>query len=214
MASSLPMTLRLYQRLASGLVPLAPALIKRRLRLGKEDPARVGERRGLSADVRPHGPLVWIHGASVGEVLAAAEAYQRRAARPTTREFLQELALSGQDDFREGKSELDRDAVALLTLHAAKGLEFPEVYLVGLEEGLLPHRRSVEADGAAIDEERRLCYVGITRARRQLTLTLALNRHKWGKARPTIPSRFLFEITGQAERPKGAAATISAVGRP
>lgn len=66
------MTLRMYRRLASGLVPLAPALIKRRLKQGKEDPARVGERRGLSRDVRPHGPLVWIHGASVGEVLAAA----------------------------------------------------------------------------------------------------------------------------------------------
>src|SRR3954471_13587589 len=69
---ALPMTLRMYQRLASGLVPLAPALIKRRLKQGKEDPARVGERRGLSQDVRPHGPLVWIHGASVGEVLASA----------------------------------------------------------------------------------------------------------------------------------------------
>src|ERR1700744_1874542 len=72
MANALPMTLRVYRRLSSVAVPLAPALIKRRLKQGKEDPARVGERRGLSADVRPHGPLVWIHGASVGEVLAAA----------------------------------------------------------------------------------------------------------------------------------------------
>ncbi|MDI4236316.1 3-deoxy-D-manno-octulosonic acid transferase [Bradyrhizobium sp. Arg237L] len=72
LANSLPMTLRVYQRLSSAMVPLAPALIRRRLKLGKEDPARVGERRGVSADVRPHGPLVWIHGASVGEVLAAA----------------------------------------------------------------------------------------------------------------------------------------------
>src|ERR1700742_2478230 len=72
MANALPMTLRVYQRLSSVAVPLAPALIKQRLKQGKEDPARVGERRGLSADVRPHGPLVWIHGASVGEVLAAA----------------------------------------------------------------------------------------------------------------------------------------------
>jgi len=71
------MTLRMYRRLASGLVPLAPALIKRRLKQGKEDPARVGERRGLSQDVRPHGPLVWIHGASVGEVLAAAALIER-----------------------------------------------------------------------------------------------------------------------------------------
>src|SRR5215472_6511441 len=72
LANSLPMTLRVYQRLSSAMVPLAPALIRRRLRLGKEDPARVGERRGLSRNARPHGPLVWIHGASVGEVLAAA----------------------------------------------------------------------------------------------------------------------------------------------
>jgi len=77
MPSSLPMTLRMYQRLSSGLVPLAPALIKRRLRQGKEDPDRVAERRGLSRDVRPHGPLVWIHGASVGEVLAAAALIER-----------------------------------------------------------------------------------------------------------------------------------------
>src|SRR6201994_3812603 len=74
---ALPMTLRMYQRLASSLVPLAPALIRRRLKQGKEDPARVGERRGLSQDVRPHGPLVWIHGASVGEVLAAAALIER-----------------------------------------------------------------------------------------------------------------------------------------
>lgn len=72
MANPLPMTLRLYRRLSAAAVPLAPALINRRLKQGKEDPARVGERRGMSADVRPRGPLVWIHGASVGEVLAAA----------------------------------------------------------------------------------------------------------------------------------------------
>jgi 3-deoxy-D-manno-octulosonic-acid transferase len=66
------MTLRFYRRLSAAAAPLAPALIKRRLKQGKEDPARVGERRGVSEDVRPNGPLVWIHGASVGEVLAAA----------------------------------------------------------------------------------------------------------------------------------------------
>ena len=72
MANALPMTLRVYRRLSSVAVPLAPALIKRRLKQGKEDPERVAERRGVSADPRPQGPLVWIHGASVGEVLAAA----------------------------------------------------------------------------------------------------------------------------------------------
>src|ERR1700746_159706 len=77
MASSLPMTLRVYQRLSAAAAPLASALIKRRLRQGKEDPARVGEGRGMSGDARPNGPLVWIHGASVGEVLAAAALIER-----------------------------------------------------------------------------------------------------------------------------------------
>jgi 3-deoxy-D-manno-octulosonic-acid transferase len=77
MASSLPMTLRLYRQLSTAAAPLAPALIKRRLKQGKEDPDRVGERRGFSEDVRPNGPLVWIHGASVGEVLAAAALIER-----------------------------------------------------------------------------------------------------------------------------------------
>jgi 3-deoxy-D-manno-octulosonic-acid transferase len=77
LANSLPMTLRVYRKLSSAMVPLSPALINRRLRLGKEDPERVGERRGMSADARPPGPLVWIHGASVGEVLAAAALIER-----------------------------------------------------------------------------------------------------------------------------------------
>jgi 3-deoxy-D-manno-octulosonic-acid transferase len=77
MASSLPMTLRVYRKLSSAVVPLAPALINRRLKKGKEDPERIGERRGLTHDQRPPGPLVWIHGASVGEVLAAAALIER-----------------------------------------------------------------------------------------------------------------------------------------
>jgi len=76
-ASSLPMTLRFYRGLSSAMVPLAPALIKRRLKLGKEDPERIGERRGITRDTRPQGPVVWIHGASVGEVLAAAALIER-----------------------------------------------------------------------------------------------------------------------------------------
>jgi 3-deoxy-D-manno-octulosonic-acid transferase len=72
LANSLPMTLRVYRKLSAAVMPLTPALIKRRMKQGKEDPARIGERRGMSKDIRPHGPLVWIHGASVGEVLAAA----------------------------------------------------------------------------------------------------------------------------------------------
>ena len=77
MAKALPMTLRMYRKLSSAVIPLAPALINRRLKQGKEDPERIGERRGMSRDVRPAGPLVWIHGASVGEVLAAAALVER-----------------------------------------------------------------------------------------------------------------------------------------
>ena len=144
--------------------------------------------------------------ASVEQVVNALGGYCRGVAKPTLAGFLHEVALTGYDDDHDKESQLERNAVALMTLHAAKGLEFPEVYMVGLEEGLLPHRRSVDAAGEGIDEERRLCYVGITRAQRRLTLTLALSRQKWGKARPTLPSRFLYEITGQADNPNYAAA--------
>ena len=90
------------------------------------------------------------------------------------------------------------DAVKLMTLHSAKGLEFPRVYLVGMEEGLLPHKRTVEGTEAEIAEERRLAYVGVTRAQESLTLTRAASRRKWGKPRPTVPSRFLFEMRGKS----------------
>ena len=116
------------------------------------------------------------------------------------RRFLEDVALTGRDQDSDKEKELDRNAIALMTLHAAKGLEFPFVFMVGMEEGLLPHHRSVKAEGAAIDEERRLCYVGITRAQDRLTFSLALTRMKWGKPRNTEPSRFLFEVTGQADK--------------
>jgi len=109
----------------------------------------------------------------------------------------------GNRDTDEKEDQLRSNAIALMTYHSAKGLEFPYVYMAGMEEGILPHRRSVEAaEGDAIDEERRLCYVGVTRAQDQLTLSFALSRRKWGKSRDTIPSRFLYEMTGQAENAK------------
>jgi DNA helicase-2/ATP-dependent DNA helicase PcrA len=110
--------------------------------------------------------------------------------------------LNAREEAEDDKEPGKRNAVTLMTLHAAKGLEFPHVYMVGLEEGLLPHRRSAAIDGAAIDEERRLCYVGVTRAQDRLTLSMALARFKWGRSKPTIPSRFLFELTGKADNPQ------------
>ena len=88
--------------------------------------------------------------------------------------------------------EGDDDRVQLMTLHAAKGLEFPHVFLIGLEEGLLPHRNSIDSGDVA--EERRLAYVGITRARESLTLTLAGRRRQFGETLETTPSRFLDEL--------------------
>jgi ATP-dependent exoDNAse (exonuclease V) beta subunit len=76
--------------------------------------------------------------------------------------------------------------------------------MVGMEEGLLPHRRVI-AEGHGVEEERRLCYVGVTRAQDTLTLSLSKSRTKWGKARPSIPSRFLLEMRGENERASQAA---------
>ncbi|HEX7377594.1 MAG TPA: UvrD-helicase domain-containing protein [Pirellulales bacterium] len=141
---------------------------------------------------------------TVEEVVNSLGTYEKRAEEPTLAGFLEDVALVGRDDKQDKESQLARNAIVLMTLHSAKGLEFPQVYLVGMEEGILPHHRSIDADGTAIDEERRLCYVGVTRAQDRLTLTLALNRNKWGKSRPTVPSRFLFELLGKADNPHTA----------
>ncbi|MEC7565885.1 MAG: UvrD-helicase domain-containing protein [Planctomycetota bacterium] len=138
---------------------------------------------------------------SVEEVANALGSYVSRSSRACLGGFLDELALASSDIDDDKDSQLDRDAVALLTLHASKGLEFPVVYMVGMEEGLLPHHRAVVEDGSAIDEERRLAYVGITRAQDELTLSMALSRRKWGKDQSQHPSRFLFELIGQADNP-------------
>jgi DNA helicase-2/ATP-dependent DNA helicase PcrA len=128
------------------------------------------------------------------------EAKSPKSQAPTLGEFLDSVALAGREFDNDKEDQLRRNSVALMTLHCAKGLEFPYVYMVGMEDGVLPHRRSVDEDGSAIDEERRLCYVGMTRAQERLTFSLALTRRKWGKPRDTMPSRFLYELTGQAQR--------------
>ncbi len=141
--------------------------------------------------------------ASVEEVINAIAQYEQGKDKVSLGDFLDEVTL-GEREFGDTKDkQLSRNAIALLTMHASKGLEYPHVYIVGLEEGILPHHRTLKPDAGAeeVDEERRLCYVGITRAQERLTLSLALTRMKWGKPRDTKPSRFLYEIIGQADNP-------------
>ena len=99
------------------------------------------------------------------------------------------------DRERDEEKKDDAKGVTLITLHAAKGLEFPHVFLVGAEDGLIPHERS-KSEGT-VDEERRLFYVGITRAMKSLTITHCLHRTKFGSAMYCRPSPFLKEIEGE-----------------
>jgi superfamily I DNA/RNA helicase len=127
----------------------------------------------------------------VSDVLRDLEQFTRRSTKGL-RGFLDEVVL---DQEREEEKEEDIDkkrGVTLITMHAAKGLEFPHVYVVGLEEGILPHDRS-KAEGT-LDEERRLLYVAITRAMRSLTLTHCRARTKFGSAVSCQPSSFIKEL--------------------
>jgi DNA helicase II / ATP-dependent DNA helicase PcrA len=107
-------------------------------------------------------------------------------------EFLERISLMDEQESDDDK-EHGRNAVTLMSLHSSKGLEFAHVYLVGMEEELLPHKRSIEEDPTCA-EERRLCYVGITRARKHLTISRCLTRRTYGAVEERKPSRFLAEI--------------------
>ncbi len=125
---------------------------------------------------------------NLAELLAAAVDYEAREEAPSLAGFLDRAALLSETDRLR-----DDVPVLLMTLHAAKGLEFESVFLVGLEEGLLPHSRSLSGE-EALEEERRLCYVGMTRAMERLHLSWARSRQVFGQRRLTEPSRFLAEI--------------------
>ncbi|SCZ64674.1 DNA helicase Rep [Thiohalomonas denitrificans] len=119
---------------------------------------------------------------------------------PDLGELVAKLTL--MDILERNEEDEDRDRVRLMTLHAAKGLEFPNVFLVGMEEELLPHRTSIEED--SIEEERRLAYVGITRAQQNLTLTLANRRRRGGEVVRCEPSRFIAELPEEDLKWEGA----------
>lgn len=124
------------------------------------------------------------------ELVSAAREYETREPDASLGGFVDRLSLLSDVDKEQGSREA---RVLLMTLHSAKGLEFPSVVIAGLEEGLFPHSRASE-DEAELEEERRLCYVGITRARSRLVLTSAARRRVFGDYQGTQPSRFLDEI--------------------
>jgi DNA helicase-2/ATP-dependent DNA helicase PcrA len=139
---------------------------------------------------------------NLAELLSAAADYEAREEAPSALGFLDQAALLTDAD----QVEDDQAPVVLMTLHSAKGLEFEQVFLVGLEEGLVPHARSLEGQDA-LEEERRLCYVGMTRACERLYLTWAQSRQVFGQRRMCEPSRFLgelprheLEVTGGSRR--------------
>ena len=143
------------------------------------------------------------------ELVGVAREYQERADEPGLSEFLQQISLySDQDDL-----SAERSLVSLMTLHNAKGLEFRAVFLIGMEEGVFPHSRSLEEQG--LEEERRLAYVGLTRAKERLTLSHAASRSLWGARGYNLPSRFLDELPQEEiERERLRPASWSGYGAP
>jgi DNA helicase-2/ATP-dependent DNA helicase PcrA len=135
---------------------------------------------------------------NVGELLSAVAEFKTAYPEGALDDFLEKVALIADVD-----NLTDEDnAVTLMTMHNAKGLEFPVVFMAGMEEGLFPHSRSM-TDASEIEEERRLCYVGLTRAREQLYLTCAWLRSLYGAPNYMMQSRFLKEIPGEFIEPAG-----------
>ena len=131
------------------------------------------------------------------ELVGVGREYLQQAEEPSLSGFLQEISLYSDQDAIRGEQSL----VTLMTLHNAKGLEFKAVFMIGMEEGIFPHVRSIEEQG--VEEERRLAYVGMTRAQERLMLTHATSRTLWGSRAFNLPSRFLDELPGDGVVPSG-----------
>jgi DNA helicase-2/ATP-dependent DNA helicase PcrA len=172
----------LLQSLMSGALELTvPELVERVLE-------RTGYTNALEAErtIEAQGRLE-----NLEELVGAAQEYQAAADEPSLSSFLQEISLFADQDAIRGEQSL----VTLMTLHNAKGLEFRAVFMIGMEEGIFPHSRSIEE--AMLEEERRLAYVGMTRAKERLTLTHASSRSLWGSRSYNLPSRFVDELPEQ-----------------
>jgi DNA helicase-2/ATP-dependent DNA helicase PcrA len=155
--------------------------------IGLEDAVRHSVKDAVAAERKAE---------NVREVVAALATFQQAEPEAGLGEYLAGVNLAGRD---EESDDFGGDCVTLLTMHAAKGLEYPHVFLTGLEEGLVPHRRA-EFEVGGLEEERRLAYVGMTRARRSLTISYAGARTKYAKQERASPSRFLDELPGEGVR--------------
>ncbi|SDT17999.1 ATP-dependent DNA helicase Rep [Halopseudomonas xinjiangensis] len=170
-----------------------------RTRCAKEEPIGVLRDMVLDLDyenwIRQNCSSDEIAAKRMGNVWFLLDALKTTIERDETGETDIEDAISKlvlRDMLERHEEEEDTDRVQLMTLHASKGLEYPHVYILGMEEEILPHRSSIEAD--SVEEERRLAYVGITRAKRNLTFTFAARRRQFGEVIDCLPSRFLDEL--------------------
>jgi len=177
--------------------------------------ARVLDASGyLAALEREGGPEAEARLENLRELIAAAEDFSRANAEIADPErselalFLDQVALVSDVDLYDGQA----DHVSLMTAHAAKGLEYPVVYLVGMEEGIFPHAGALR-DEDGLEEERRLCYVGMTRAMERLTLTTAAERLRFGSRSYGVPSRFLKEIPADVVESLAPVAPVRAARR-
>ncbi|HEX4206686.1 MAG TPA: UvrD-helicase domain-containing protein [Ktedonobacteraceae bacterium] len=172
---------------------------------------RIAERSGYGPELRANGDQELDRWANVLELRRVAEDYSEIETRAALDLFLENVALVGGADTEQTSEngtlikEENKDAVTLITLHAAKGLEFPVVFIVGMDEGSLPHSRSVSKP-EELEEERRLAYVGFTRAMKRLYLVRATYRSVFGETQITEPSRFIDEIPNELMTRKGIGA--------
>jgi DNA helicase-2/ATP-dependent DNA helicase PcrA len=190
----------LLQSLQAGALELeVPEVIERVLE-------RSGYLEGLRAErtIEAQGRIE-----NLQELVGVAQEYQHTSPEPSLSGFLQEISLYSDQDAIRGEQSL----VTLMTLHNAKGLEFRAVFMIGMEEGIFPHARSIEEQG--LEEERRLAYVGMTRAKERLVLTHASARSLWGSRSYNLPSRFLDELPeDRIERQRLQPASWSGYGSP
>jgi superfamily I DNA/RNA helicase len=183
------------------------AAIRSEYREPKIAQVRVDNLRDLVGTITRYERRIWAE--KLGQVLEADRITDAAHWQPPTlSDALARLALAELDDKDEDDNRDDEHSVALMTMHSAKGLEFRDVYIIGLEEGILPHTRSLDdAEETGVDslaEERRLFYVGVTRAKERLSLSWCLSRRRAGSAMDVLPSRYLDEIPAELCERHGA----------